>query len=384
MNENKIDFIICYNNDMYMQECMKYINRLHVPEGMTTEVLGIKGADSMTSGYNAAMQESDAKYKVYMHQDIFIVNQNFIQDVVDIFKEYKDYGMLGLIGTDRFVENANYWAEWDVGATYANNGICQMKIAMEKTNGLTPVVAVDGMCMITQYDVSWREDKFAGFDFYDISQCMEFKKAGYKIGVPYQQEPWCIHDCGPSKLNKYDEYRKIFCEEYALSGYKYQEDEYNVEVKELNISVQDLLKKIHICWEQAGGEYALEQMQDLKQIFGRSGELCFLNTVYEIRELQTRYGIPVFFRIENSSMEDLRKRMIQCKLFLMRLEENFSLDELQDELEYIFQRDGIELDDYYIIAQNACRKPDAVLQKLCLLLESIYGKKTSFCSHKDK
>ena len=93
MNENKIDFIICYNNDMYMQECMKYINRLHVPEGMTTEVLGIKGADSMTAGYNAAMQESDAKYKVYMHQDIFIVNQNFIQDVVDIFKEHKDYGI---------------------------------------------------------------------------------------------------------------------------------------------------------------------------------------------------------------------------------------------------------------------------------------------------
>ena len=68
----------------------------------------------------------------------------------------------------------------------------------------------------------------------------------------------------------------------------------------------------------------------------------------------------------------------------MRLEENFSLEELQDELAYISQREGNELDDYYIVAQNACMKPDAVLQKLCLLLESLYGKKTSFCSHKDK
>ncbi len=382
MNENKIDFIICYNNDMYMQECMKYINRLQVPEGMTTEILGIKDADSMTAGYNAGMQESDAKYKVYMHQDIFIINRNFIQDVIDIFKEHKDYGMLGLIGASKFVANANYWSEWNVGAIYANNGIGQRTMIMENLKGLTPVVAVDGMCMITQYDIPWREDKFTGFDFYDVSQCMEFVKAGYKIGVPYQEVPWCIHDCGPSKFVKYDAYREIFCEEYAEFGYKYQDDEFNREMKKLNDVTQKVLEMIRICMDKAGWKTVLELMQEAEQIIGGSGELCVLNTICKIREKTMKHEIPDYLKIEKSSLEKLQERITQYKFFLMRLEENFSLEELQDELQVMSQRVGNEIDDYYIVAQNACRKPEAVLQKLCLLLDSVYGKKVIFSSDK--
>lgn len=383
MNENKIDFIICYNNDMYMQECMKYIHRLHVPKGITTEILAIKGAESTNAAYNAALQKSDAKYKVYIHQDLFIVNQNFIQDVIDIFEEHKEYGMLGLTGTNRFVENANYWSEWDTGAIYANNGIRQMTMVMENSKELTPVIAVDGMCIITQYDIPWREDKFDGFDFYDVSQCMEFMKAGYQIGIPYQEKPWCIHDCGPSKVVKYDDYRAVFCEEYELYGYRYQSDEFNVKMKKLNEVTQKVLEMIHVCWKKSEFKTILEIMQDAEHIIGGNGELCALRVICKIREISVNQGIPDYLKIEESSFEELRERINRCKFFLMRLEENFSLEELQDELGYISQREGKELGDYYIVAQNACRNPNAVMQKLCSLLESLYGKKASFCSCED-
>lgn len=33
------------------------------------------------------MRESDDKYKVYLHQDTFIINKNFIYDIIDIFKK---------------------------------------------------------------------------------------------------------------------------------------------------------------------------------------------------------------------------------------------------------------------------------------------------------
>ena len=94
MNDKKICFIICYNDDKYISECLHYINRLTVPDGYLLDVLTVKNADSMTSGYNAAMNETDAKYKIYMHQDVFIVNINLLEDILKIFED-KNVGMLG-------------------------------------------------------------------------------------------------------------------------------------------------------------------------------------------------------------------------------------------------------------------------------------------------
>jgi len=87
MNDKKICFIICYNDDKYISECLHYINRLTVPDGYLLDVLTVKNADSMTSGYNAAMNETDAKYKIYMHQDVFIVNINLLEDILKIFED---------------------------------------------------------------------------------------------------------------------------------------------------------------------------------------------------------------------------------------------------------------------------------------------------------
>ena len=76
------------------------------------------------------------------------------------------------------------------------------------------VEAIDGLLMATQYDVPWREDLFDKWDFYDISQSAEFLKAGYKVVVPNQTHPWCIHDDGFFNLKNYYNARKVFLEEY--------------------------------------------------------------------------------------------------------------------------------------------------------------------------
>lgn len=62
MNEKKICFIMCVNNDAYEQEQMRYLNRLVVPEGYEMDILSVRDALSMTSGYNEGMRVSDAKY----------------------------------------------------------------------------------------------------------------------------------------------------------------------------------------------------------------------------------------------------------------------------------------------------------------------------------
>ena len=74
VDKNKICFIICVNNDFFYRECVKYIRWLELPEGMELEILEIRDAKSMASGYQRGMEQSNAKYKVYMHQDLSLIH----------------------------------------------------------------------------------------------------------------------------------------------------------------------------------------------------------------------------------------------------------------------------------------------------------------------
>ena len=71
MNSSKISFIICANSESALHECEIYIRQLEIPAGYTINILPIRNASSMAEGYNTGMLQSDAKYKVYLHQDVF-------------------------------------------------------------------------------------------------------------------------------------------------------------------------------------------------------------------------------------------------------------------------------------------------------------------------
>lgn len=75
-----------------------YINRLLLPEGFERDVIGIEDAPSMCAGYNAGMQSSDAKYKVYLHHDVFIKEPKFIFYLLERFCSAPDVGMIGMVG----------------------------------------------------------------------------------------------------------------------------------------------------------------------------------------------------------------------------------------------------------------------------------------------
>lgn len=212
-NDRKICFIMCSSDALYTEECLYYINHLKIPEGYEIEVLTVEHAASMTAGYNEGMQASDAKYKVYLHQDVFIVNRNFIQDVLDIFQADEQIGMIGMIGVDKLPASGIMWEAERCGAIYVpayrHDDVLQFgnETAVEAE-------AIDGLMMITQYDIPWREDLFDKWDFYDCSQSQEFIRRGYKVVVPAFQKPWCMHDSVLANLSVYDEERMKFLQEY--------------------------------------------------------------------------------------------------------------------------------------------------------------------------
>ncbi len=217
MNDKKISFIICTNNEFYMKECRLYLNELMIPEGYEMDVIEIKDATSMTNGNNKGMNQSDAKYKVYLHQDVFIKNRNFIQDILELFQSDSQIGLIGLVGTPYMNKRGTMWQGVRYGGFYRLEEYMKKDIVhrfFPMFEGYMEMDAVDGLLIATQYDIPWREDLFKKWDFYDVSQSFEFIKAGYKVVVPGQAKDWYIHDCGVVNLSNYEDERKLFLKEY--------------------------------------------------------------------------------------------------------------------------------------------------------------------------
>ncbi len=215
MNENKVAFIICVNNELYLEECRYYIERLSIPPGYAAETVAVRDAASMCAGYNRGMRESDAKYKVYLHQDVFIIYQDFIGEMLRIFAD-GNVGMVGMVGSPKLPKDGVMWSGERIGRIYTSNVTESGEAYIGAVAApYQEVEAVDGLLIATQYDVPWREDLFKGWDFYDISQTAEFRRRGYKAVIPYMQQPWVLHDDDLTDLASYFTWRNIFLKEYG-------------------------------------------------------------------------------------------------------------------------------------------------------------------------
>lgn len=212
MDNHKFCFIMCTNDTEYKNECIKYLNNLYVPDGYSLDIVTIENASSMTSGYNHAMTDNDAKYKIYLHQDVFIVNKHFLFDLLDVFRD-GSIGMVGMVGTPSLPASITPWEAFRVGALYSNN-ILESYMSDITAPSLTDVDCIDGLLMATQYDIPWREDLFKAWDFYDVSQSFEFHRANYRVVVPKMDSPWVIHDDGLLNLDNYENEKEIFKKKY--------------------------------------------------------------------------------------------------------------------------------------------------------------------------
>jgi len=218
VNDHLFCFIACVNNDEYENELLKFLSYLKIPEGYEIDYISVRDAKSMCAGYNEGMNASDAKYKIYLHQDTFIVNDCILFDLLDIFED-SSIGMVGLVGSPVLPDDCIMWDGDRVGkvyySTYYRAGI---NLVGESDAFLCDVEAIDGFLMATQVDLPWREDIFDRFDFYDISMSAEMRRAGYRVVVPKQLTPWCLHDDAFMNLVNYEKSRKVFIKEYLSSA----------------------------------------------------------------------------------------------------------------------------------------------------------------------
>lgn len=217
MNGKKFCFLIVTNKEEYYNECVYYISNLLVPEGYVMECVPVHHASGMASGYNAAMQVTDAKYKIFLQQEVFLLNRHFLKDLLTIFDSDPQIGMIGMTGIKRLPQDMLLWGAPRVGALYsAELGAADYNgYSYRLEDGMEDVECADGLLMATQADLKWRADLFDGFDLYDASQSCEFRRKGYRVVVPNQRLPWVYHDKPIVGVWNYNKYRKAFMQEYA-------------------------------------------------------------------------------------------------------------------------------------------------------------------------
>ncbi len=200
MNNKKICFITLVNDERIYQECLCYIKNIDIPQGYQIETLAVRNANNAANGYNQAMKDTDAKYKIYLHQDCFIIEKLFLSNILKIFED-PSIGMIGMVGSSNLPENGVWWESHKMlGAVYDNHESILREYNYKNFNPKYELgCAVDGFCISTQYDAPWLDKLFNGWHFYDVSQSIHFISKGYKVAIATQTKPWCLHDCG--KLN---------------------------------------------------------------------------------------------------------------------------------------------------------------------------------------
>lgn len=218
-DNNKICFIYCSNNDQILIQSLLALNTLHIPPGFTWEYRVLKNASCITQAYNDGINSTNAKYKVYLHQDIIIINKNFLFDILTLFTKYPALGMMGVVGSKTLLPTDYNWVNSSspYGKLYWGPNINSLELL--RWNEVTPDIelmqVVDGILMVTQYDLPWRADILRGWHFYDMAQCLEFARVGWAVGIPRQVEPWCWHLSHLMTGAGYDSERQIFLQHYG-------------------------------------------------------------------------------------------------------------------------------------------------------------------------
>ncbi|MBO6235387.1 MAG: glycosyltransferase [Schwartzia sp.] len=192
LDEKKIAFIVYVQDEDDYKACAESLRELSCPAGYSIELLPTNKAATRGMAYQAGMNASDAKYKVYIDSSAWIVYEHLLSETLDIFSRHPEIGILGLSGTEIIPPNAPFWVSpARLGKWSDKNGEPHEFGAFDEP--FREVQALDMYFLMTQYDVPWRTDLFNDDLFLCASQSIEFQRQGYKACVVHQDATWLAY-----------------------------------------------------------------------------------------------------------------------------------------------------------------------------------------------
>lgn len=141
--------------------------------------------------YHNVMTEPkiESEIIVFCHDDIDFLKKGWDDEIYRLFKEHKDYGIIGVAGSAEFDEGAAWWNyKKKYGQVLHRHDGKSWLTAFSPLldHDLEEVCVIDGLFMaVNRNRVSKNFDKdLPGFDFYDIDFCLaNYVDGKTKIGV---------------------------------------------------------------------------------------------------------------------------------------------------------------------------------------------------------
>ena len=143
----------------------------------------------LTTIYYDAMLKCETDIVVFIHDDIEFLRNGWGSELVRMFNEHQEYGIIGVAGSAEFEYNAMWWTyPKKFGQVLHRNGGQSWLTAFSPLlkKDLEEVCVIDGLFMAVHKNrISKEFDKeIQGFNFYDIDFCLSnFLDKKTKIGV---------------------------------------------------------------------------------------------------------------------------------------------------------------------------------------------------------
>ena len=186
---NKINIVVpSTHNSEDMQD---FINMLKNTCGCENEIYFISNKEGigLTQVYSDIMNKIKDDIIVFIHDDILFLRDGWGAEVLRLFNENEEYGIIGVAGSKEFNERAMWWTnKLKYGQVmHENNGqrfLTQFSPLLNQD--LEEVCVIDGLFMaVAKNRLGSDFDKsITGFNFYDITFCLDNFLSGWcKIGV---------------------------------------------------------------------------------------------------------------------------------------------------------------------------------------------------------
>ena len=211
VNEKKIAVLVRKSHEAQYAVCMESLQAMKWPAGYEVEVFALEAEKPYAAEANAVLAKTDAKYKIYINDDLCLVSPQAVEELLDIFRD-ETVGMVGFLGSrslpvsGNLLESAYKW-----GAVYVpmENDLTETRFG-EATEGESAVVRfLAPSFFATQADLSWNEAY--GKQYYAVlAHCQAFEGEGRRIVVPLPQNIWCAYQIKNISFDADEADREIF------------------------------------------------------------------------------------------------------------------------------------------------------------------------------
>jgi hypothetical protein len=144
----------------------------------------------LSNVYNSMLSPEKVEYNiiVFIHDDIDFLKKGWGAEILRLFNEHEDYGIIGVAGSAQFDDNGAWWQyEKKYGQVLhrheGKSWLTSFSPLLDKD--LQDVCVIDGLFMaVHKKRITKQFDENTTFDYYDVTFCLDnYLDGNTKIGV---------------------------------------------------------------------------------------------------------------------------------------------------------------------------------------------------------